>query len=387
METTKAGRRVPFGLGGNRAQSARATATFRERLGERAWSYGWLIGFALALNAAFLLFLTTPGLNPNKRATVVQMIDGTAHRPFVNRALLPICVRTVLVVTPAHWRAGIVGAAQNNSAGRSLFAQLKWEPERADVYLVLCALMYLSLAGFALAVGYLLRAVYEIPPRYVDVITLLVPVILPAFFSYANYLYDFSGLFLFTLCLALMVRRRWGTYLAVYLLACINKETAILLPFIFALFCYRSGERGAFVRLLSAQVVIFGAVKAALFLAYGRNPGGDLEFHLFDHNLPLLASPQFSSLFACLMFVVFCGYRWVEKPPFARTALLILPVLVLLTVFLGYLDEYRDYYEAFPVVVLLLAHSAAQLLGIRLETRPEAVSGGIAPAALAPTAA
>jgi hypothetical protein len=67
------------------------------------------------------------------------------------------------------------------------------------------------------------------------------------------------------------------------------------------------------------------------------------------------------------------GVRWAQTPRFLRTALWVLPVLVGLTLFLGYLDELRDYYEAFPVVVLLIAHGVARVMGVDIATRPEDV--------------
>jgi hypothetical protein len=38
--------------------------------------------------------------------------------------------------------------------------------------------------------------------------------------------------------------------------------------------------------------------------------------------------------------------------------------LVLLTLFFGLLDEYRDYYEVYPAVLLLVGHSLARLLRV-----------------------
>jgi len=40
--------------------------------------------------------------------------------------------------------------------------------------------------------------------------------------------------------------------------------------------------------------------------------------------------------------------------------------LFVLTLFLGYLDELRDYYELFPVVTILIFHSIAEILNIKI---------------------
>jgi hypothetical protein len=43
-------------------------------------------------------------------------------------------------------------------------------------------------------------------------------------------------------------------------------------------------------------------------------------------------------------------------------ALLILPAELGFTLFFGYIDELRDYYEALPVVLLLLTHGYGSLV-------------------------
>jgi hypothetical protein len=61
--------------------------------------------------------------------------------------------------------------------------------------------------------------------------------------------------------------------------------------------------------------------------------------------------------------------KWKAKPEFLKDALWIAVPLLILTFFLGYLDELRDYYEVFPVVFLLIAYNIASIFGIELQTK------------------
>jgi hypothetical protein len=152
--------------------------------------------------------------------------------------------------------------------------------------------------------------------------------------------------------------------LVLFTLACINKETAVLLVPIF-FFCNRGEISGAlFKRLLAAQVGIFVAVKAVLAVGFRDNPGPFMEFHLLDHNLNVLAAGYGWAPFLLLALLVFvCFYRWNQKPAFLRTAFVFtLPALLVISLFVGWIDEWRVYYEAYPVVFAMAVHTFRDLL-------------------------
>ena len=178
-------------------------------------------------------------------------------------------------------------------------------------------------------------------------------------------------MFLFTLGLGLLVRRRWRLFLVVFVLACLNKETTILLTLVFAIHFRRPASlpRAAYRGLLLAQLAIFAVLKTGLYVLYRDNPGAFVEAHFPQHNLDVLKAYPLATVFGWCGVALLVAYRWPEKPAFLRDALWIALPLVVLTFFLGYLDELRDYYEAYPIVLLLILHSVGRIVGFNVHTR------------------
>jgi hypothetical protein len=329
----------------------------------------------LALLAMMVLsmFLSDPGLNHYAPSNFGDMVYGRAARPYVCRALVPTAVQLVSSVFPASAHAAATSAAQHTRLKHLVSA---WDNVPAEYFLeflIALLLMYGSLIGFLVTLRHLATTLFEMPPAFARKIPLIALVLLPPMFRYTSFIYDFPSLFLFTLGLLLIVRQRWRAYLVVLIIATINKETAVLLPFVFGLyFLYRQDLlKVRFWPLLVAQIAMWLVIKLGINFVFRDNPGGMVEYHFRDHNLGLLKSYSIGTAVAWIVLAVLVSVRWSETPRFLRTALWILPVLIGLTLFLGYIDELRDYYEAFPVVVLLVAHGVARLTGVDIKVVPE----------------
>jgi hypothetical protein len=74
------------------------------------------------------------------------------------------------------------------------------------------------------------------------------------FMIYSKRVYDLSALFLFTLGLLLLAKGRWGWFLLVYLLGCLNKETTLFLTLVFAACFWGHRRERRFWQLLTAPV-------------------------------------------------------------------------------------------------------------------------------------
>lgn len=314
------------------------------------------------------MFIAGPGINCSDKAKFGDMVYGRADRPFVYRALLPGAVRAVSSIVPSQTRDFVNGSIAGSHLVGPLFRGLGWEEEYWTDYVIALALLYGSLLGFLLAMRYLCRGVLLTPAWFADGVSLAAVLALPPFFRHYGYIYDFPLLLLFTAALGFMVRRRWWPFLVVFLLGCINKETTILLTMLFVIHFRAddSMERSVFWKLAAAQLTIFAVVKLALSLAFQGNPGAFVEFHLIDHNLAVLKSYSLSTSILWLGVGLLVFFRWSEKPKFLRRGVWILAVLLVFSLFLGYIDELRGYYEALPVLLLLVAQSVATVMGIEL---------------------
>lgn len=174
-------------------------------------------------------------------------------------------------------------------------------------------------------------------------------------------LYDMPTLALWAGALAALASGREGLYLALYVLACLNRETAILLAVIYVL------DRGINI-VLGAQVAIYAAAHGAIVMVMANRPGSVFEFHLLDHWPAMATNIELTMLYLLLAGIAAAAmlYRFGQKPVLLRVALLtIMPVLLIGYLIVGYPFEFRVFYEAYPALVFLalwpiIPHAPAQ---------------------------
>ena len=324
---------------------------------------------ALLTGCVLIMFVIFPGINDDKPSMFGDMIYGKASKPFVYRVLLPVTVRVLSAPVPQTLRNTISNEIEDNISLNKLFKKLNWEKELAVEYFFAMLIIFFSLWGFSFAIRYLFTLFYNTSSWVADSVSVLALLGLPTMFQYTSFIYDFPLLLLYTLGLIFLYKQDWSKFLIIFLVGCINKETTILLTLIFYIF-YKSGlEKELFNKLLIAQFAIFILVKSVLYFVFNNNQGTFIEFHLIDHNLRLLTGYDLTLAAAVLGLVLLVFYKWNEKPNFLKTSLWMLVPLLILTLFLGYLDELRDYYEVYPVVIIFIAHSIARILEINFEIK------------------
>jgi hypothetical protein len=183
---------------------------------------------------------------------------------------------------------------------------------------------------------------------------LMTGAVLPATFSGQLYLYDFAQLALFTSGLILLFRERWVFFYPIYALACINKETSILLAIVFAFWRGKQILRPQGYLHLACQLIIGGVIISYAAWIFKNNPGGNVYWFL-ERNLALdfsfLAWFRLTVLMTGIMFAVWkiwAAPRFLSCGFYATA-----PFLLVATLFFGYIDEFRDYYESIPFIVSL----------------------------------
>jgi len=322
----------------------------------------------------FAMFLQV-GINRFHPAKFGNMVYGLAWKPYVYRALVPFSIRIASSAISLETRNAIhekiwehkIFKIMNNDRWR-------WEKHFLTEFLIGCILMYLLLIGFFFAFRYLFKTVYEAPDKLLDLTSLVALLGLPVMFKYTSFIYDFGTLFLFTLGLAMMARKKWISFLVVFTLACLNKETTILLTMLFVIYFYFMPvarlDKPTFMKILAAQIVMYLIARTMLNYFFYDNPGRfllDVTDILAKHNLSM--APYSIEALVYLFITLMILYKWDEKPIFLKCGLWMLPPLVSLCLFLGFLDELRDYYEAYPVVLLLMAHTIGDILGWKATSR------------------
>jgi hypothetical protein len=254
-----------------------------------------------------------------------EMTTGTAHKPFVYRVLVPgiINFARFLIPLPAQFYASL--------------------------------LIYCSLFGFAFSMYHLAGFFWESPSTSRLVALTSMPALLPLMLHF-QHIYDIPNLFLFTLSIGAIIKQRWSYFLPIFILNCLSKETALLLPVIFMAYFHDNMDRRLYIKLTAAQLAIYAVIRFILLYAFRDNPGTILTFRLWEQlnfviNMPIVATGQF--LYGLLMFLL-AAWQWKTKPIFLRrSALAITPLMLLLFLFFGYPFEIRVFYEVLPILILL----------------------------------
>jgi hypothetical protein len=342
----------------------------------------YLIVAALVLNT----FMNRWGFRRRSpRYGFTALVTYEAHRPFAFRVLTPAAINAVTLATPRSLLDGLMewdlSRVQEDHPPLSAHRRFGWGadplPQHYVAYLALWPVVFLLLV----AMRRLTRLQDRFSDAFVDVAPALALLALPLAFSRGGYVYDFTELLLVTVCVGLLLERRWILYYACFALACLNKETAILL----VIYCATLHVRRLSSRALMAHAGLHGLVGVPILLwqrfAFAGNPGAGAEFQLWD-NLRFLASPEpwlrfwepygpllaFPGPFNLLSMAVFGAavfLFWRDKPRHLRLAFaLMTSVLLLLLVLFGNLDEVRNLSLAFPVAYLLACHTAARLYGL-----------------------
>lgn len=302
-----------------------------------------------------------------------DMVYGEAHRPFVARAAPFAVVRAASNLTPSVLKQKIHSYWTSHDV--ETWTGFSVESSTEGLWALL--LMHLCVVGFILGVRELQRELFDLDEFTASCIALFAGACLPVLRPF--FLYDYAVVCLFTLCLLLMVRSQWPLFYLAFVVLCLTKETAVLLPFLLLLLVPRLESRKKALGHVVLQGVIWAVAFIGLRWVFRGNPGAILEFHLLDHNPwvltqwePLIRTtryliPDRSNLMLLAVIGALVFHRFADKPVFLRRALVMTVPLILLLAVFGYIDEMRTYYEVFPVFFLLMQYSVMKLFGYRFE--------------------
>jgi hypothetical protein len=250
------------------------------------------------------------------------LISAVPKRPYVYRILAPFIIKALVFVAPNLLML--------------------------HVHIVI----FVSFIGFMISIR-AMASMYWNDAKLEFITCLSVLALLPLMFE-NEHIYDIPTLFFFTLAFAFMQRERWKAFLTVFILASLNKETSILLTVAFLAIYWGRRDRTFWI-LNIAQLGIYSVIRTAIMLAFLKNPGEIMEFHINEHIKVLWTNP-IGTLIALTFFwlVLYYANKGIKTAPlFLRRAFVILLPLYVLYLIGGAPFELRVFYEAFPIIFLL----------------------------------
>lgn len=221
--------------------------------------------------------------------SAAQMLDGTAHRPYVYRQLLPVIADGIYEAIPD----GLRESARQKLLNRDGTPWRLNTPEsRAPEYAVrYYILYYLSFAFTFLAACALYRLTAQVCGDSGSALgaTAVLLLLVPLFQSWGGFYYDFSEIF-FMAGAALCAIKRWRiAFVALALLGVVNKESFVFFTLCLAPFFVRPATWRKDAILLLAVAAVELGIHLVVRNVFAENISGGSFFwlwnqlaHLFD---------------------------------------------------------------------------------------------------------
>jgi hypothetical protein len=318
------------------------------------------------------IYIGNSNFNANVRDGYVHMVYQRVDKPFVYRILVPLMIRGTSKLIPDRFEQRINRRLPSGSTALAILRKLNWEPQYLSLYLIGVFFLYCFMIGFMVAFRELFKTFFLSSSSFLNFVPIIASIcFLPL--TRWTYIYDIPSLFLFTLGFTFLARRKWTAFLVTFILGCLNKETILLLTLLFIIYfgLRRNLTKQLFFRLLFSQLIIFLVIKLILGILFKENGGRWVEFHLLDHNWGVISdwvgNYSANTFYLILLLMISVFYHWNEQPQFLRDGLWILFTLIGLALVFGWINEWRDYLEAYPIIAALFLHNFARWINIPIK--------------------
>lgn len=357
-----------------------ATAATRAAEHERAprsvrWSARvlMLLVYALVSTAAVDVFMSRGALfeGASREYSFEAMFEGTAHRPFAYRVMMPWLARASDAAVPAGLREGLAGqGAQLVERYSPRPPEGGWTPERLRAYLYVFAWMNAFALASLLVLRSLTAAVFPADPMLRDPGPVLFGAVLPLAFMNGGFMYDFAEYFFLALVMLLAWRRRYAALVPAIVLAILNKETAALSVAVVAAIAWHRDRtrRGA----IGVAIVAAAGLLAVLALRHALSgvPGSTMYRHAMENlefwsdwrswvsvmtvHAAKIPFPRGLNLAMTVPLAIVLAFGARHAEPALRAAFVVATAIVVPLFFLFcWRDETRNLSLAFPAAYLV----------------------------------
>lgn len=310
-----------------------------------------------------------------KRYSFLEMIEGTAHRPFVHRQLLPAAANLTAAVLPERYaeRMHAFASARRWWEQRTLSDWLTASAEVRSKYFTQYLVVYFaSFLSFALAL-FVLREVALAAGMGVVAATVAPPVfaiVFQYFLSMGGFFYDFPEMLFLALATLIAQRHVWPLLIPVTLLGTLNKESFLFfIPALLPLLSARM-SRAKSLTIVAGMGLLSGASYLAVRSVFAQNPGSAVEswfiesilFYIKPSNYIAVETnwgvptPRAFSFVGILLIVMLVSAAWTNLSQTLRSHALIAAAinLPLVVVFCGP-GEMRNFSLCYVALFLMIA--------------------------------
>jgi hypothetical protein len=291
------------------------------------------------------------------RVKLQRYLDGTAHRPFIYRVLVPSMIHVLTATIPDS----VVRPIADRVMG-PLFPQSMDSSADRVAHFYLAAILVLSLVGYAVMAGRLYNRLFP-GSRHPEVIPVsFLALLLPFVAGTVAHIYDFTGLLLMAALLYAIASHRHWLFLVLFTVSCFNKETTVFAAIAYACYFVDRMPYKAFLPMVLAQGVVFSLIYFGLHHHYAGNPGKGLE-NWTAEQLAFLGRRSFADYLSWLGGILLVAYHWPDKPLVMRRSIWMLVPNVCLALTFAYPGEVRNLYESVPLVSLFVVRNIQELVG------------------------
>lgn len=260
-----------------------------------------------------------------QRATLAQLLDGIADKPFQYRILIPFLVN-------------------------QLSSLLEFSPKSLFQIIEVLSTFFLIITFRNLLLAITKNRIKSTLFAYSLIIILPFNFLIPLTPYYPS---DIPSILFITIGYFLLYKNKMGFYYLILFIGTFNRETTVLLILIFILNYWRKGINVNFILHILLQLTTWLGIKLLLFYVFKDNGGNVFEDHIIK-NINQMLSPKFypylfSSMgYIWILTIVFYGYI---KDKFVKNSLTVAIPFVVGMFIIGNIAELRIYGDLIPIIL------------------------------------